>query len=393
MPKKSNTRRSDGRIAVQVYLGQVDGKRKYKTVYGSTQKEADQKAEELKIKLNKGIDINKENDNFETWSNRWLQLKSSDVCYSQHQLYKYNIERLNRFIGQKKLKDIKTFDIQSIITQLSECNPNTNKPASKSLLKSIKQTASQVFRFAIENRTLDFNPAEFVKIPKDAKENERRALSSEERQWIIDTPHRMQTAAMIMLFAGLRRGEIIPLLWSDIDLKTGTITVSKAVEMVDRTPRIKSTKTKSGLRTVYIPEILKNYLLSVNKTSVLVCPAHSGEMFSADTFKTAWNSYLSELDVKYGKLPQKKSKFDPRFSGITIDKITPHMLRHTFCTMMYENGIDVMTAKNQMGHSDINTTLNIYTHLNDEHTALEMQKMNAKTGCKSNASQSNQETS
>lgn len=52
------------------------------------------------------------------------------------------------------------------------------------------------------------------------------------------------------------------------------------------------------------------------------------------------------------------------------------MLRHTFCTMMYENGVDVMTAKNQMGHADIQTTLSIYTHISADHTAEEMKKMN-----------------
>ena len=58
MPKKSNTRRSDGRIAVQVYIGSIDGKRKYKTVYGKTQKEAEQKATELRAQLHRGVDLN-----------------------------------------------------------------------------------------------------------------------------------------------------------------------------------------------------------------------------------------------------------------------------------------------------------------------------------------------
>ena len=51
MPKRKNTVRSDGRIAVQVYIGRVDGKRKYKTVYGATQKEAVQKADEVRAML------------------------------------------------------------------------------------------------------------------------------------------------------------------------------------------------------------------------------------------------------------------------------------------------------------------------------------------------------
>ena len=88
MPKKSNKKRSDGRIAVQVYLGTVDGKRKYKTVYGSTQKEADRKAEELKIKLNKGIDITKEKDSFTTWMNYFLESKRTEVSPEQFNVIK-----------------------------------------------------------------------------------------------------------------------------------------------------------------------------------------------------------------------------------------------------------------------------------------------------------------
>ena len=66
MPKKKNTKRSDGRIAVQVYLGKDEsGKRKYKTVYGNTQKEADEKAAELRTQLGKGLDISSKNKTFQ----------------------------------------------------------------------------------------------------------------------------------------------------------------------------------------------------------------------------------------------------------------------------------------------------------------------------------------
>ena len=57
MPKKSNTKRADGRYSVQIYVGMINGKRKYKTVYGKTQKEANQKAEEIKVALKKVKEI------------------------------------------------------------------------------------------------------------------------------------------------------------------------------------------------------------------------------------------------------------------------------------------------------------------------------------------------
>lgn len=376
MAKKSNKKRADGRIAVQVYLGLVDGKRKYKTVYGSTQKEADQKAEELRLKMSKGIDISRENDSFYQWAEFWMVSKVLDIGNSQKLQYQRCVDRYNEAFGSAAISDIKTYDIQLIINDMAVRNTNTGKPSSKKLLSMMKYTAQQIFRFAINNRVIDYNPADAVTIPKNAPQESRRALIPEEREWIVKTENKAQIAAMIMMFAGLRKGELIPLTWSDIDLDEGSISVTKAVEYIGEKPQIKSTKTKSGIRTVFIPDILVEYLKSVPKNTILVYPNSNGDMHTKTTFKRWWDSYMLEIDIQHGKYPQRTSKFDPRFHGTSIDNITPHMLRHTFCTMMYENGVDVVTAKNQMGHADIKTTLEIYTHLSSDHAKEQMQKMN-----------------
>ena len=375
MPKKSNTKRSDGRIAVQVYIGKVDGKRKYKTVYGHTQKEADQKAEELKLKLNKGIDLVRSDDSFSQWAEYWMASKVLDIGHSQKLQYDRCVERFNDSFGNRSISSVKTFDIQMIINNMAVINENTGKPSSKKLLSMMKYTAQQIFRYAINNRIIEYNPADAVTIPKNAPKETRRALTKDEREWIINTPDKTQIAAMIMMFAGLRKGELIPLTWSDINLSDGTISVTKAVEYIGDKPQIKSTKTKNGIRIVYMPDILKDFLKQAPKSNILVFPNSKGAMHTKTTFKRWWNSYMLEIDMQHGKYPQRTSKYDPRFHGTSID-ITPHMLRHTFCTMMYENGVDVMTAKNQMGHADIKTTLEIYTHLSDEHAREQMQKMN-----------------
>lgn len=378
MPRKKNTKRSDGRIAVQVYLGKgEDGKRKYKTVYGTTQKEADEKAREIKSRLGKGLDISAADDTFSVWCDRWIASKKRDIGNSQYLSYVGYIKHLKKAMGNIALKDIKLFNVQSVIDDLYEFNPNTGAPSSKKTLTDIKNTAVQIFDFAIDNRVIDYNPASSVKIPKNAEKQIRRALTEQEQYYISDTTHRMQTAAMIMLYAGLRRGELIPLLWSDIDLKKKTINVNKAVDLSNGKPIIKNTKTKAGKRVVRIPSVLVEHLTSCEKDNILVCPSLSGEMYTATSWKTSWNSYLYDLDVLYGKIPQKKSKYDRRFKGITIPRITPHMLRHTFCTNMYLAGVDILTAQNQMGHSDIKTTLAIYTHIGEDFAKDEMNKMDA----------------
>lgn len=390
MARKKNSVRSDGRIAVQIYIGKDEnGKRKYKTVYGSTQKEADAKAEEIRIRLHKGLDMTHDADTFAQWRDRWLKMKLLDVGASQEASIRSQLKHLDP-LESIPIKDVKTYHMQDIILELSKRNPNTGKPTAKKTLTDIRNTARSICQYAVEQRIIEYNPADAVRIPKNAPKSERRALTADEVKMITEFRHRMQPAAMIMLYAGLRRGELIPLLWSDIDLNAGTISVTKAVDLkADEEDKLKAPKTEAGYRTVYMPSILTDYLREYKNTmqvhNVLVCHTVHNRMYTATSWKTSWHSYLLDLDVVYGKIPQKKTKYSKQFHGITMDNITPHMLRHTAATMMAEAGMDPATVQLQMGHEDVRTTLGVYTHITDQHQKEEIEKLNEKL-CKSDAS-------
>lgn len=402
MAKKKNTVRPDGRISVQIYIGNVDGKRKYKTVYGKTQKEVDAKATDVKAAMRKGLDVAAEKDTFKDWADRWLNLKSTEVSHGRLENYKYNIAKFESIFNIPLVK-LKTADFQQVIIDLSVENPTTKKPTSKATLLQTKSAALQVCRLAIENRVMDYNPVEAVKIPKVESTSFRRALTAEEQKWIIETPHRAQTAAMIMMFSGLRRGELIPLTWSDVDFKNATISVNKSIEFIDGKAIIKETgKTKSSIRTVDIPDILVDYLKKIKrevKNTVLVCPSAKGQLITEASWRRMWESYLTDLNLKYGdfethlNVSRPKSKFHPEATPFLIPHFTAHWLRHTFATMLYFAGVDVLTAKEQLGHSDIQTTLNIYTHLDGKFKRKSMNKLNDfLRECKSDASQLNDQS-
>lgn len=379
MPKKSNVK-YNGRVCVRVYLGKVDGKPKYKACYGSTQKEAELKAEKVRESLRKGLNVAAENDTFKKWAEELLAIKEAEVSETWYKNYVGYINRLEQ-LHDMPITKILTADIQRVILELSRENPRTHKPTSRRTLKGYLDTISQVLQLAIDNRVMDYNPARAVKLPADAEKTERRALTDEEQNWIIDTPHRAQRAAMIMMFSGLRRGELIPLTWRDIDLKEHTIQVNKSVQMVNGIPKIKSgAKTSAGARTVNIPQILVDFLAAEQKTlktesnllNMLVCPSVSGTMLSDVAWRRMWESYLIDLNFKYGNRIDKSgkkatSKYNSNGIVLTIPNITAHWLRHTFATMLYLSGVDVLTAKDQLGHRDIKTTLEIYTHLDQTH--------------------------
>lgn len=395
MPKKHNVRRKDNRIPVQVYLGKVDGKRQYKTVYGCTQKEADEKALQIKLALKKGLDVTAERDTFGQWAERFRASKAADgLSTSQMNSYKNYCSILSP-LDSLPVAKIRTGDIQDIINDLAESNPHTGRPTGKKTLIALKGTAEQIFGMAIDARVLEYNPAAVVRIPRNAPQNCRRALTNTEQQWIIDTPHRAQRAAMIMMYAGLRRGELIALTWNDVDLKKKTIRVNKAVEMIGGKPHVKPPKTQAGNRTVDIPQRLVDFLIPLQKAdfakfsdvrpiNLLVCRTANGKMFTNQAWRTMWRSYLTDLNVKYGfqgkvkKLAANKKVGNGKKQGrlpMLIPNITPHWLRHTFATLLYLAGVDVLTARDQLGHADIKTTLSIYTHLDKIYKRKSMNRL------------------
>ena len=380
-----NSKRKDGRVKSAVYIG--DGK--YKYVYAVNNKELAQKVQELKIQLGKGIDITAELDTFGVWTERWLKLKKAEVSNGRYNTYTYRVKNLAP-LRNVQIGKIRTADVQEVIFDLA-----AEGYAAKTL-KDVKNAASQIFKMAISNRVIDFNPAESVKIPVSAASDHepRRALTEEEQRWILaPSENRGHHAAMIMMFAGLRRGELIPLLWSDIDLENGTISVNKSVEMINGKSVVKrGAKTEAGERVVYIPKVLIDYLSTVDRqNNMLVCPSAKGDMLTDSGWKRMWDSYLAELNFKFGnfdsiierdsktgeprKYQKPKSRFAPKKIPFVIPRITAHWLRHTFITMMYMAGVDLLTAKEQAGHADVQTTMEIYTHLDKIYKTKQISKL------------------
>lgn len=374
MPKK----RADGRYCAKItYTNEFEVK-ETKYVYAASQKELTQKVTETRTKLKKGIDITAEKDSFDFWGKKWLKLKSFEVSFNWMKALKCNYAKLEP-IHNRTITKLRPIDLQEILNEMSYMG------YSKRSMKAVRDIATGIMQLATDNRVIDYNYFSSVKLPSACKpEEKRRALTAEERKWITDTPHRAQTAAMIMMYAGLRRGELIPLLWSDIDLDNATITISKSTESIQGKPRVKEGgKTVNARRIINIPQILCDYLKKQPKKTLLVCPSASGEMMSDSAWRRLWDSYLTDLNLKYGNWKdclKTKGKCPPKFAPgekpMLIPSFTAHWLRHTFITLMYLAGVDAVTAKAQAGHADIKTTLEIYTHLDKEHKKNNMEKLN-----------------
>lgn len=379
---QKNKKRADGRVKVSVYLGTVDGKKKYKYVYGATQAEAERKAREVRRRLIAGERIEAGDQPFHVWADRYLSKKELDISASYYVGLKGRCAFWCERFGDVPISKVLTSDIQDGIDRMAKKNPTTGRPSSKKTLKDYRNVVLDIFDLAMRDRAITYNPAQYADIPRTAPKEERFALSETERSWVLQTPHRAQTAAIIMMLSGVRLGELLALTVGDIDFNTMQLTVDKSIafDLDNNTPILKrGGKTKNATRVIPIPQPLATYLrpLVIDRApfEIIVC-GKDGKHMTKSAFKRMWQSYLTDLNATYGQpLTDKRSKFDPKGIPMTIRNITPHCLRHTYATILHAAGVDVLTAQQFLGHADVKTTLSVYTHLEEKTIKKDVKKL------------------
>lgn len=318
-------------------------------------------------------------------SNLWLNKSTKGVCYTYGRALESNVNHLNHYLYGKKVKDVKPYDIDFILQSLATYNPNTKKPSSKKFLTQLINTAKRIFDFAVENEIIYKNPAKDKKkeIPRNAPVKEVEEITALQQQLVINFNHRAKIAAVLMMFTGLRTGELMALEWNDIDLDKLVIVVNKRTQKIDTNKWAVSPGTKNGkIRYVSIPSNLGKWLYKqkLMATSYLVVPNRSGELNSPTQWKGLWKNYQKEINYFYYCKNCKEAGITPRNryhpEGIpqVVSPFNPHQLRHTYATLLYISGVDVLTAKELLGHSNVITTLKIYTHLDEKFKKLNITK-------------------
>lgn len=377
MAKSKYTRRADGLYRYQLYVGTDEsGKKKYKSLYATTVPELEKKIRSARSLIASGQRLDAADQPFRLWAQRLMDIKEPDLSPSYFRGLAGRCRWWCDRIGNVPVSKVLTSDLQDGISELSR------QGRSKKTLLDYRNTASSILDLALHDRAITSNPSQWVTIPKSAPRSQRFALTAEERSWIDRTHHRAQTAAMVMMHAGLRRGELLALTWGDVDFSSRQITVNKSVTFDGNTPVPKSGgKTDAATRTIPLDPVLSDYLRPIaaaHSPMELVVPADNGRYMTESGFTRMWESYLSVLNEQHGQqFGEKRSRFTPGGIPMTIRNITPHVLRHTYATVLHAAGVDVMTAKEWLGHTDVRTTLSIYTHLDNLTRSADRAKLDA----------------
>ena len=333
-----------------------DGSYIRKAVYGKTQRELEQKIREITQQLNHGIQVWENSMTFRELANIWYEQYNTEAGtgwkYSQAMIIK---NLLLPSLAEMRISDLRQLHLQTIITNMAK-----NGYAS-SYMRKVKQIADRIMEVAVGSDLIMRNPFSQIKIPRKDPVP-RRALTEKEISLITQNwrGHHLGAMAMIMLYAGLRKGEALALQWEDIDFEHRVIKVRKAAVCIKNVTTIKKPKTKAGIRDVPIPNVLLAVLLEIRKPSGLIFTNNEGGIMTDTSFKRQWDSFQSHLNICAGG----QNGAGPYIHRIVvIDKITAHMLRHTYATILFDANVDVKSAQKFLGHADIEVTLEIYTHL------------------------------
>ncbi|MBR6646252.1 MAG: site-specific integrase [Clostridia bacterium] len=359
----------NGSYCTKVYIGtKANGKPKYKKLKAQTEKELDKRVKEFRKKIYNGYDLIKSSATLEEWAELFLEKLYQAVICEDCTLAEYNMTkaRLNYFLeyadgllAKTSLDKILSTDIQPAINLLFKENPYTGNKTAKRTIHRYIRVLKNVFEFARKMRAYNFvNPCDDVTVPKKAVEKKRKSINKYTIKLILTTKHKAQLAAIIFLLAGLRRGELTALTWDDIDFENKTINIDKSFDFKEY--EIKEPKTDAGTRTVAISDYLCQILKDAkeeSKSEYVIEKTRGGRM-TESAWKRLFEYYmiaLKEADKKYKE--ENECSADDVF-----EKFTPHILRHTYCSMLQWAGVDIKTAQELMGHNDYDVTANVYTH-------------------------------
>ena len=267
----------------------------------------------------------------EDWRNEY----SKDVEYYSYAKSKAAYNFALDYFGKMYIKDISAQDISRYYAFLAA------KGYAKKTVNNYKAIVSNVFKHAIVQGYADTNPTAFVDVPKRLKQSKRTLPTDEEIAKVkASVDCEFGFLALFLMYTGCRKGEALALQFKDIDLKNKKIKITKSVYFESDTPKIKQPKTDAGIREVPLLNALIPHLPKGNPNDYVFSPDGT-RPYGQSTFNRHWKKFQEQ-------------------SGVDA---TPHQLRHAYATMLYEAGIDEKLAQEIMGHADIATTRNIYTHI------------------------------
>ena len=290
----------------------------------------------------------------------WFEIEKHSIKRSTVGGYQYNIDtvivpyfkKTGLTLGKLKASHIQAFYLEKL---------KTVKPAT---VKKFHANIHKALKYAVKMDLIPSNEADKVDLPKIEKPKAKYFKAEEAARFLEATKnHKLSLAFQMCMFYGLRKSELVGLKWDAIDFERNSITICHTVieTVVDGKSELifqDTTKTKSSYRTLpLIPEIKEKLLLlrEQQEKNKKLCGKCYIQDYKGYVFVDPMGAlYTPRYITDNYKRALKENGFD---------YVNFHGLRHSCASMMVANGEPMKNVQEWLGHSDISTTANIYSHL------------------------------
>lgn len=361
--------KKDGSTAYMfnAYLGidPLTGKSKRTTRRGfRTQKEAKLALSRLELEVDtKGFvkqNYTTFKDVYELWYAQYVNTVKPITASHTERMFRLHI--LPEF-GNTKINKITKLMCQKTVNKWS------TEYSAFHLLKSITQ---KMLNYAVSQDIIEVNPMQYIVMPKKNQSNEsdkKQFLElSELKSFLEQAKNKLNFQDYLMFrvlaFTGLRKGELYALTWEDIDIDQKQLTVTKTVTRIGKEYIISPPKTKASNRTISLDDITISELV-------------------------IWKKQQKQALLRYGiKIKNNKQQlifhrknntlYYPEHINMLLSSnlqvsLSPHSFRHTHASLLFESGATIKDVQKRLGHTNVNTTMDIYTHVtkSSERNAIE----------------------
>lgn len=335
--------RTDGRWECTVMDGfRTDGRRKFKTFYGKTQKDAKVKAKEFVEAKTSGIDLDTVYY-FEEWADLWFESHKDNIAPTTQENYQYTLKILKAAFPHRKILDIKPFDVELMLKRLRR------EGRSDSCLTQCRGMLYQIMNKAEANDLIRKNPVRFAEKMRSQNLGTRKdAFSADEVSILMqELPEdRMGFSIRLMLGTGMRTQELLALEPKHIEADGSVIRIEQAINMEKGTAKVGTPKSRDSYRVIPVPESLRYCAIALRSTDKKFI-WEVGKKDSPCNPSYFRDKFKQELE----KIPE-------------VRTLTPHSCRHTYVSQMQALGVDLATIQSIVGHADVDMTKH-YLHVQE----------------------------
>ena len=365
------TRRKDGLWQAAIYVPQPDGTIRRRYLYNRDRDRLREQLNELSYQLGKGVLPQDGAMTVGEYLDQWLvEVAAKQLRPSTYTGYETNVRlHIKPLIGSKKLAKLTARDVRQMIETLRA------KPLSRGIgimsdraVQYVHATLRAALEQACREELISRNVAKLVQSNvRDAGQHEPYSVDESKRLLAHAQRHRLHALWVLLVMLGIRRGEVLALRWTDVDLDAGTVAVLGSLQRVGPSLQRVPTKTRGSVRTIPLPT-----------PCVEALRAHRARQ-NADRLAAGARWVTSDLvfTTRHGT-PVEPRTVNRMFRALTdaadLRPIRIHDLRHGCVSLLLSLGVPPRTVMQIVGHTVMEMTMERYGHVNldDQREALSL---------------------